>query len=157
MPGVCLFWVGLWEPCKLLRVKRVRVYDMGLYCGWLILVRTIDVPCLTGCTGLGWMGSGRRWPCCAGGLCGTGDLFARTVGKGVDCLPVAKPVVRVISWGSAVGRALPIGKGPSHLVVLSEGHDLSFLWSGRLDLKLVRTGNKVPPGPMLEGKCHWQE
>ena len=27
---------------------------------------------------------------------------ARAVGKGVDCLPMAKPVVRVISWGSAV-------------------------------------------------------
>ena len=28
-------------------------------------------------------------------------------------------------------------------VVLLEGHDPSFLWSGRLDLKLVRTGSKV--------------
>ena len=29
------------------------------------------------------------------------------------------------------------------LVVLSEGRDLSFLWSGRSDLKLARTGVKV--------------
>jgi len=28
---------------------------------------------------------------------------ARIVGKGVDCLPMAKPVVRVTFWGSAVG------------------------------------------------------
>ena len=50
-----------------------------------------------------------------------------------------------------------MNKGPSCLVVLSEGHDLSFLWSGRLDLKLVRTGNKVL-SPMLGGKSAvWQE
>jgi hypothetical protein len=51
--------------------------------------------------------------------------FVRTacaVGKGVDCLPMAKPVVRVISWGSAVGWGLG-RRGPSCLVVLSEGHD----------------------------------
>lgn len=56
---------------------------------------------------------------------------------------MARPVVQLIHWGSASGSGLPFFCKPVSLVVLTEGRDLSFLWSGRSDLKLVRTGNKV--------------
>lgn len=56
---------------------------------------------------------------------------------------MARPVVQLIYWGSASGSGLLFFCKPVSLVVLTEGRDLSFLWSGRSDLKLVRTGNKV--------------
>ena len=43
------------------------------------------------------------------GSVGMGGLSTRTVGKGVDCLLMTKPIVCVTSWGSTVGWALLLG------------------------------------------------
>ena len=70
-------------------------------------------PLMSPSDGVYWLGMDGPGPLPAEfvpvGSVGTGGSSTCTVGKGVDCLPMAKPVARVISWGSAVGWALLLG------------------------------------------------